>query len=150
MQPDIYSHLASILHCARRSWYEIRGALLPYLLDKLIFWTSKEGGSWEVRVSLAGVAQWIRSLGQLEKRDVFGKDLALPSGTLPWPEELVSRTIQLRQSRMDGTTIEDVAELATMTAIAHAAKLSLTPVREGDAPLRLDAHEARWLDRNWK
>ena len=33
----------------------------------------------------------------------------------------------------------------TMRAVKHAAVLSATPVHEGEAPMRLDAHRPEWL-----
>ncbi len=38
-------------------------------------------------------------------------------------------------------------ERRTMRAVRHAAILSETPVKEADAPMRLDAHSPEWLAR---
>ncbi|KAL5501625.1 hypothetical protein ACEPAH_8885 [Sanghuangporus vaninii] len=128
------------------------GYLLAFGISAALCKTITEGGSWKVRVSLAGVAQWIRSFGQLDPKIAFRPDLALPTGALPWPEELVRYSTKIRQVcpddySEDTTQDSDAHSPCRMTAIGHAAKLSITPVREGEAPLRLDAHQARWLDR---
>ncbi|EJC97965.1 CoA-transferase family III [Fomitiporia mediterranea MF3/22] len=122
------------------------GYLLAFGINAALCKTVTEGGSWEVRVSLAAVGQWIRSLGRIEPHAAFEKSLSLPSGAVPWPDELITHSVNLRQSRPDSNT-QDETQLKKMTAVAHAAKLSLTPVVEGEAPLRLDANEAKWLQR---
>ena len=100
-----------------------------------------------MRVSLAGVAQWIRSLGRVDPRLAFSRpSLALPAGSIPWPEELAKYSTKLRQARSDHDRSDQSmrnadADLCCMTAIGHAAKLSVTAVREGEAPLRLNAPE---------
>ncbi|KAH8114587.1 CoA-transferase family III [Phellopilus nigrolimitatus] len=122
------------------------GYLLAFGIITALCKTITEGGTWEVRVSLAGVAQWIRSLGQLGSESAFNESLALPPCTVPQAEEIAALAVKLKQALPVTATFEEQKHVE-MTAIGHAAKLSLTPVREGEAPLVLDAHEARWLPR---
>lgn len=97
----------------------------------------QEGGSWEVRVSLAAVGRWIRSLGCLSPEEAFGPTARpLPPSALD--PEIVSLSLPWRS---------DSGE-RTMTALRHAALLSHTPVKEGSesqAPMALDVHSAEWL-----
>ncbi|OCB84062.1 hypothetical protein A7U60_g8733 [Sanghuangporus baumii] len=108
------------------------GYLLAFGISAALCKTITEGGSWEVRVSLAGVAQWIRSFGQLDPKIAFRPDLALPTGALPWPEELVKYSTKIRQARPDDysedtTQDSDAHSPCRMTAIGHTAKQSITP-----------------------
>ena len=105
----------------------------------------QEGGSWEVRVSLAAVGQWIRSLGQILPNLAFGKGLPLPPRTMPQAPEIGALTARLTQMESDGPRDGPLAE---MTAIKHAAVLSDTPVMEIGSSLDLNAHLPRWLARN--
>ncbi|EPQ54771.1 CoA-transferase family III [Gloeophyllum trabeum ATCC 11539] len=106
--------------------------------------TVTEGGSWEVRVSLAAVGQWIRSLGRLPPQVGFGEGLPLPARQIPLAPEIAALS----------TTVQGCGEVEekprrTMTAIRHAAILSYTPVREGEAPMGLNKHATRWLPRKF-
>ncbi|KAJ7645618.1 CoA-transferase family III domain-containing protein [Mycena polygramma] len=114
------------------------GYLLAFGINTALCKTIMEGGSWEVRVSLAAVGQWVKSLGQLTPEEAFG------SGAQPFPP----RVLPLHP---------DIAGLSLpwkssggrkMTALRHAAILSRTPVREGEssqAPMSLSAHSTEWL-----
>ncbi|KZS86948.1 CoA-transferase family III [Sistotremastrum niveocremeum HHB9708] len=97
--------------------------------------TITEGGSWEVRVSLAAVGQWIRSLGRTDLETAFGQAKAYPSRNDP---EIIALS---HETEKDG-------DKETLTVLRHAYILSETPVREGIAPLSLNAHEAEWLETN--
>lgn len=99
----------------------------------------QEGGSWEVRVSLAAVGRWIRSLGQLDPAVAFRDGPPLPPRDMHDPRYT---TKVLQTQGVDGA-----GDRKVMTAVAHAAKLSATPVKEGEAPMRLDAHLPEWLPR---
>lgn len=95
-----------------------------------------------MRVSLAAVGQWIRSLGQLDPVTAFRDGPPLPPRDMDDPE--VSRyTARVLQAKVS----EDGGDRKSMTAVTHAAKLSATPAREGEAPMRLDAHRPEWLPR---
>ncbi|MOA05656.1 CoA-transferase family III [compost metagenome] len=41
------------------------GFLLAYGIQAALLRQAREGGSWQVRVTLAGVARWLRSLGRM-------------------------------------------------------------------------------------
>lgn len=97
-----------------------------------------------MRVSLAAVAQWMRSLGLLDAQTAFGKGPEYPLRTAPQAPELQSLSIDLLAST-DGQS--DNAKRSRITAIKHAARLSETPVKEGEAPLELDTHKPNWLPR---
>ncbi len=104
----------------------------------------QEGGSWSVRVSLSATLLWIRRFGNLHPLAAFGEGRALPPRSVPLDPEVAAVS----------TTIErDPGDLGregggeTMTAIRHAAVFSQLKIREGKAPMRLDAHRAEWLPR---
>ncbi|GJE97680.1 CoA-transferase family III [Phanerochaete sordida] len=119
------------------------GYLLAFGIHAALCRTITEGGSWEVRVSLAAVGQWIRSLGQLAPGVGFAGE-PLPPCTLPQAPEVRPLLVELKRAAGDGP---GGAEGGVMCAIKHSAVLDATPVREGDAPMRLDAHLPRWLPR---
>ncbi|KAJ7134320.1 CoA-transferase family III [Mycena epipterygia] len=114
------------------------GYLLAFGINAALCKTITEGGSWEVRVSLAAVGQWIRSLGQLVPDEAFGSAAKpFPAIVFPLDPEIANLSVPWRS---EGGR--------TMTALRHAAVLSHTPVKEGDsiqAPMSLDAHSAEWL-----
>lgn len=115
---------------------------------RLILGLIQEGGSWEVRVSLAAVGNWIRSLGRLEARIGFGQGKPLPPRSIPQDEEIAAVAVQLNQSLGDeGAQVVSTNERKRISAVGHSAKLSKTPVREGEAPIRLNANLPQWLDR---
>ncbi|KAI0642994.1 CoA-transferase family III [Trametes meyenii] len=118
------------------------GYLLAFGIQAALCKTVTEGGSWEVRVSLAAVGRWIRSLGQLSPASGFGKGPPLPPRAMDGPE--VSRyATRIKQSQVSTEKFKGKA----MIALTHAAKLSATPALEGEAPMRLDAHPPAWLSR---
>ncbi|KAF9053968.1 CoA-transferase family III [Hymenopellis radicata] len=88
-----------------------------------------EGESWQVRVSLAAVGQWLRSLG---RNELTGQPL--PSKNDP---EVLAVLEDWEQA--DGTG-------RRMKAIKHSAELSLkTPVKVGKAPVELNRNAAEWI-----
>ncbi|KAI0629828.1 CoA-transferase family III [Trametes polyzona] len=118
------------------------GYMLAFGIQAALCRTITEGGSWEVRVSLAAVGRWLRSLGQLDPITAFRDGAPLPPRDVNVPEvaRYVTKVVQAQGA--DGKT-----DVKVMTAVAHAAKLSATPVREGEAPMRLDAHLPEWFPR---
>jgi crotonobetainyl-CoA:carnitine CoA-transferase CaiB-like acyl-CoA transferase len=84
-----------------------------------------EGGSWHVRVSLAGVGHWLRGLGRIER----GFDVADPG-------------------------LRDVADLieasesgfGPLRAVRHAGRLSLTPPAWSLPSVPLGTDPPRWQD----
>ncbi|KAI8986178.1 CoA-transferase family III [Trametes punicea] len=121
----------------------VAGYMLAFGIQAALYRTFTEGGSWEVRVSLAAVGRWIRSLGQLDPVLAFRDGPPLPPRSMEDTE--VSRyAVKVQQAK--GSTVR--SEQKSMMALAHAAKLSVTPVKEGEAPMRLDAHAPEWLLRD--
>lgn len=70
----------------------------------------QEGGSWEVRTSLAAVGQWIRSLGRIDPAVAFKEAQTLPVSGCPMPQEI--------QALSETTTAENGSSI---TAVGHAA-----------------------------
>lgn len=95
-----------------------------------------------MRVSLAAVGRWIRSLGQLQSAVAFGEGAPLPPRTIPHDPEIFKASALLAQKTGDNNLPERVKAIST---IRHAAGLSETPVREEGSPLSLDADLAKWL-----
>ncbi|TBU46267.1 CoA-transferase family III [Dichomitus squalens] len=118
------------------------GYMLAFGIQAALCRTITEGGSWEVRVSLAAVGQWIRSLGCLDPAAAFrdGRPLPTPSQK---DQEVAKYSAQVRETR----TSRNDGEQKVMRALKHAAVLSETPVVEGEAPMHLDAHSPEWLTR---
>lgn len=119
------------------------GYFLAYGINVALCKTILEGGSWEVRVSLAGVAQWIRSLGRVSLQDVDKEELTLPGD--PFDGEIIANTAVFHQAKPDNKISFDDEYSSQIKAIRHAASLSLTPAKEKDAPLTLDTHSASWI-----
>ncbi|KAH9950632.1 CoA-transferase family III [Amylocystis lapponica] len=120
------------------------GYLLAFGINAALCKTVTEGGSWEVRVSLAAVGQWIRSLGRLDPRVAFGGGRPMPVRAMPLDPEISPLTVEIRQS-VEGN--ESAEPRKKMTAIGHAALLSKTPVREREASICLQSHSAMWAPR---
>ncbi|KZT69200.1 CoA-transferase family III [Daedalea quercina L-15889] len=122
------------------------GYLLAFGINAALCKTIIEGGSWEVRVSLAAVGKWIRSLGRLDPGVAFGKGSPLPSPNLPWPNELQSLSVSC--IRIAGEYTEDKRP-KEMTCISHTARLSKTPVVETGSPISLNSHAPIWLPQHY-
>lgn len=71
----------------------------------------------------------------------------MPGVGVPQDPEIAAVEISLPQAKGDGEYAAAGEALKSMTAIGHAAVLAKTPVREGEAPLALNAHSATWLPR---
>ncbi|KAH9165521.1 CoA-transferase family III [Lactarius sanguifluus] len=111
------------------------GQLLAFGIAAALCKTVTEGGSWRVRVSLSATLLWIRRFGNLDPLAAFGEGPALPPRCVPLDPEV------------DATLVGEGGG-QTMTAIRHAATFSQLKIREGKAPMRLDAHRAEWLPRS--
>ncbi|KAI0754607.1 CoA-transferase family III [Daedaleopsis nitida] len=120
------------------------GYMLAFGIQAALCKTITEGGTWEVRVSLAAVGHWIRSLGRLEPQVAFGEGRPLPPRSMRDPE-VATLTTRVEEA---GTLHNAGMERRAIRAVRHAAVLSATPVREGEAPFRLDAHAPAWLLRD--
>ncbi len=83
---------------------------------------AREGGSWHVRVSLAGTGAWLQSLGTVD-------GLGAPD---PGPESLAHRMEERR------------TPFGRLRAVRPAAELSATPPRWTGGPGPLDADPPRW------
>lgn len=111
------------------------GYLLAFGINAALAKTITEGGSWEVRVSLAGVGQWIRSLGRLSPEDAFLRAAPLPAAALPQDSEIQAVS----------ESWHDDEGQPVMTAIKHSADMERTPVIQGGyAPVTLDASHPAW------
>jgi hypothetical protein len=84
---------------------------------------AEEGGSWLVRVSLAGTGEWLKRLGPVEG------GLAAPgiADATPWMEDSDSG-------------------FGRMSAVRHGAILSRTPARWARPAMPLGSHDAAWSD----
>ncbi|KIM42975.1 hypothetical protein M413DRAFT_443793 [Hebeloma cylindrosporum] len=126
----------------------------------------KVGGSHEVRVSLAGVGRWIRSLGRLDPEQAFGPQTQpFPKRGWPLNEEIEKLSVVWSErwgkdrpnpDREGGNGYIGIRpkERKKMMTLRHAAILGVTPVREGvlgmdegdwGAPMRLDADDPVWV-----
>jgi crotonobetainyl-CoA:carnitine CoA-transferase CaiB-like acyl-CoA transferase len=94
------------------------GHLLAFGAQAALLRQQAQGGSWHVKVSLAGVAQWLRSLGRV-----------LPSAQLPPVEPYL-------QTWPSG--------YGTLQALRHAAQFSRTPARWLRPSMPPGSHEPRW------
>ncbi|KAI1786842.1 CoA-transferase family III [Ganoderma leucocontextum] len=120
------------------------GYMLAFGIQAALCRTITEGGSWEVRVSLAAVGQWIRSLGRLDPVTAFKDVLPLPPRSMEDPE-VAQCTTQVLEAKTP--LHKEGVERRRMRAVKHSAILSATPAREEDAPMRLNAHSPEWLTR---
>ncbi|KAG1743205.1 CoA-transferase family III [Suillus paluster] len=118
----------------------VAGYFLAFGIQAAIAKTITEGSSWEVRVSLAAVAQWLRSLGQIQPKIAFGDGKPLPKRT---DAEVAALSVTLHEATGDKRQVEGTPR--TMVAMRHAVQLSATPAKNVEAPLGLDRHEPVWL-----
>jgi crotonobetainyl-CoA:carnitine CoA-transferase CaiB-like acyl-CoA transferase len=99
------------------------GFLLAFGTLAALLRRAEEGGSWLVRVSLAGTGMWLRRLGRLDA--AFG--LAMSS-----PEEI-------------GDLLEEMpSDFGRLTALRHSGRLPETPPHWALPPVRLGTHPAAW------
>ncbi|KAG1743209.1 CoA-transferase family III [Suillus paluster] len=113
----------------------VAGYFLAFGIQAAIARTITEGSSWEVRVSLAAVAQWLRSLGQIPPKLAFGDGKPLPKQRIPQDPEVAALSVTLHEATGDKRQVE--GPLRTLTAIRHAAQLSVTPVKGRGSSNRL-------------
>lgn len=121
------------------------GYLLAFGIAAALCKTVTEGGSWRVHVSLSATLQWIRRFGNLHPLTAFGEGRPLLPRCVPLDPEAaaVSTTIE----RDPGEVGWDGQDGRTMSVIRHAASFKRLGIREGKAPMRLDAHKPEWLPR---
>ena len=89
-----------------------------------------EGGSWEVDVSLAGVMEYLRSLGQWEGREGFEGAESLPGGI----EEVDGEWVERRESGV-----------GSLKALKHAANVEGARVGWDIMPKPLGSDKPVWL-----
>jgi crotonobetainyl-CoA:carnitine CoA-transferase CaiB-like acyl-CoA transferase len=99
------------------------GFLLAFGTLAALLRRAEEGGSWLVRVSLAGTAQWLRGLGRIE--GAFGVPV-------PKMEEL-------------GDLLEEMPSgFGRLTALRHSGQLPETPPHWALPPVPLGTHAPAW------
>jgi crotonobetainyl-CoA:carnitine CoA-transferase CaiB-like acyl-CoA transferase len=86
---------------------------------------SIEGGSWQVRVSLARTGLWLRSLGRIQN------GFATPD---------------LQREDIGDLLEETPSEFGRLSTVRHAAQLSLTPARWQRPPVALGRDAAAWVE----
>ncbi|KAH9956326.1 CoA-transferase family III domain-containing protein [Lactifluus volemus] len=125
------------------------GYLLAFGIAAALCKTVTEGGSWRVHVSLSATLLWIRRLGSLHPLSAFGEGRPLPPrGDVPLDPEIEGVSVTVEQDPGDFGSGEGVGGKGrTMSVIRHAARFASLGIREGKAPMRLDAHRAEWLPR---
>ena len=99
------------------------GYLLAFGAMAALLRRAEEGGSWLVRVSLAGTGEWIKRLGRLE-------------GGLTAPG--------LTPSEIDAALEESDSGFGRMRATRHAARLQATPTRWDLPAMPLGSHAPGW------
>ncbi|HEX7926651.1 MAG TPA: CoA transferase, partial [bacterium] len=83
------------------------------------------GGSWHVRVSLAGVGHWLRKLGRVEG------GFACPDPTFDQVQDLLETT---------------PSGFGQLTAVRHSAQLAETPAHYARPTVPLGTHRPAWTD----
>lgn len=96
------------------------GYLMAFGAQAALWHQATEGGSWQVRVSLAGVGHWLRTLGRVH--DSFG---------LKWPD-----FAPLVQSGESG--------FGLLESLPHAAQFSVTPAGWSRPSMPPGSHPPRW------
>lgn len=102
------------------------GYLLAFGAMAALHRRATEGGSWLVRVSLAQVGQWLRSLGRV------------PDG-LSVPDQHIDEISDLLEVQESG--------FGELTVVRHAAQLSETPAHWALPSVPLGTHAPEWLPR---
>jgi hypothetical protein len=100
-----------------------------------------------VHVSLSATLLWIRRFGNLHPFTAFGEGRPLPPRCVPLDPEVAVASTTIGRDPGDAGWDGDGQEGRTMSVIRHAASFKRLGVREGKAPMRLDAHKPEWLPR---
>jgi hypothetical protein len=106
------------------------GHLLAFGIQAALWRRATQGGSWQVQVSLAGVGQWLRSLGRVA------------DGLVAQPPELEP----LFYDSPCGFGAGGPGQAATLRALRHAAWFSATPARWRLPSLPPGSHPPQWSD----
>ena len=100
------------------------GYLLAFGAQAALLRQAREGGSWQVQVSLAGVGQWLRRLGRV------------PQGAAaPAPAPAFDPYLETVDSGF-----------GRLVALRHAAEFSQTPARWTRPSMPPGTHEPRWTE----
>ena len=94
-----------------------------------VYKTATEGGAWDVDVSLSGVMQYLRSLGQLEGRTGFDGERDYERNA-DVPEEWIA---------------ERESGFGLLRAVAHSAEIEGVTIEWDRMPVPLGSDEAEWL-----
>jgi crotonobetainyl-CoA:carnitine CoA-transferase CaiB-like acyl-CoA transferase len=100
------------------------GYLLAFGIMAALYRRRLEGGSWQVRVSLARTGHWLRELGRREE-------------TMGLPPQTPDDVVDLLEESQSG--------FGRMEAIQHPALLSGTPARWVLPSVKLGTHRAEWV-----
>lgn len=101
-----------------------------------------------MHVSLESVALWLRNMGSLSAEEAYEESEPLPERSLPLPSEVAGFSITIERDDGDVAPETDQPTGSTMTVIRHAAEMEATRIKEGKAPMRLNAHKPEWLPRS--
>ncbi|EME38799.1 hypothetical protein DOTSEDRAFT_140370 [Dothistroma septosporum NZE10] len=104
------------------------GYLLATGISAALYQTATEGGSWEVNVSLAGVGNYLRSLGQIGGRTGF-------EGAVRSPGELVEEYMMEKRD----------TDFGSLKAVKHTAKIEGKMPGWDIMPKQLGSEEAVWM-----
>ena len=87
-------------------------------------------------------------MGSLTPEEAYDEGEPLPERTFPLPREVAgySITVERDDGDVDSPNNEQPTG-STMTVIRHAAEMEATRIKEGKAPMRLNAHKPEWLPR---
>jgi hypothetical protein len=99
-----------------------------------------------VRVSLSATLQWIRRFGNLDPLTAFGEGRPLPRRCVPLDPEIAAVSTMIERDPGD-VEWEGQQKGGSMSVIRHAASFRRLGIREGKAPMRLNAHKPEWLPR---
>ena len=102
------------------------GQLLAFGVQAALWRQARQGGSWQVQVSLAGIGSWLRSLG----RQADGLAAVRPS-LKPWLEDSTCG-------------FGPGGQAATLRAMRHAAEFSATPARWSRPSMPPGSHPPVW------
>lgn len=114
----------------------IAGYMLALGICAALCKRTTEGGSWEVRVSLAGVGRWIRSLGRLPVTSVMR----------PLPKPGCAEA-EAYLELWEGSVDDERTRGRQLRAVRRAARLGENASAQDDvsyAPLELNVHAAAW------
>jgi len=96
------------------------GYLLAFGAQAALWRQAREGGSWQVQVSLVGVGQWLRSLGRVA--GCFG----------------------VKRPSFEPYLESSASGFGELVALRHAAQFSATPARWDRPSMPPGSHPAEW------